>query len=128
MAFKTAVGCKSCGKSIPQDSEICPYCNKRQSEPNVLTAATSSTPLALDQRRLVLQQSVAHYSAHGYRVVSQTDTTAQMMRPKRFSFVAAVLWFFLFGIGLLVYIFYYLAKRDSLLFVQVDEFGKVTAT
>lgn len=59
-------------------------------------------------------------------MVSQTDTTAQMVKPKRFSAVVAILSFFLFGIGLLVYIFYYMAKRDSLLFVQVDDFGKVT--
>ena len=51
---------------------------------------------------------MASYSTAGFRVMSQTDVNAQLMRTKEFNFIAAVLWFLLFGIGLLIYVFFYL--------------------
>ena len=46
--------------------------------------------------------------------MSQTDTSAQLIKPKQFSIrVAALIWFLLFGVGLLIYIFYYVGKRDG---------------
>ena len=47
------------------------------------------------------------------------------MRPKKFSFLWALLWFLLFGIGILVYVAYYLAKSDQTVYLEVDDAGKV---
>lgn len=72
----------------------------------------------------MLQERINHYVAKGYRVVSQTETSAQLVRPKTFSFVWAFLWFLLFGVGLLVYILYYATKKDRALYLYVED-GKV---
>lgn len=84
------------------------------------------TELALEERRKILQDQIAKYSRKGYQIVSQTDTTAQMRKPKSFSFLWAFLWFLLFGVGILVYIFYYMAKKDTIVFIEVDEEGRIT--
>ena len=83
------------------------------------------TELALQERRKILQDQIAKYSRKGYQIVSQTDTTAQMRKPKIFSFLWAFLWFLLFGVGILVYIFYYMAKKDTIVFIEVSEEGRV---
>lgn len=57
---------------------------------------------------------------YGYHVTSQTDTTAQLFRNKQFSFLFAVLWFFCFGIGLLIYLFYYAAKKDDAIYLDLS--------
>ena len=38
----------------------------------------------------------------------------------------ALLWFLLFGIGILVYLFYYMAKSDERVTLEVDDSGHVT--
>jgi uncharacterized membrane-anchored protein len=47
------------------------------------------------------------------------------VRPKKFSFLWALLCFLLFGIGILVYVAYYLAKSDQTVYLEVDDEGKV---
>lgn len=81
--------------------------------------------LELTQRRDALQKEVNKYISRGYRVVSQTGTTAQLMKPKSFSFFWAVAWFLLFGVGILIYLFYYWSKKDETVYLQVDEQGRV---
>lgn len=85
----------------------------------------NTTEVSLAERRAILQGVIAKFVRQGYRVVSQTDTTAQLVRPKRFSLLWAALWFLFFGIGLLVYLIYYMAKRDSQIYLGVDAYGKV---
>ena len=48
-----------------------------------------------------------------------------MVKPKEFSFLWAIVWFLFFGIGILVYIFYYLAKSDERIRLEVDQEGRV---
>jgi len=55
----------------------------------------------------------------GYRVVSQTDSSAQLVKPKEFSFIWAFLWFLLLGIGVVVYLFYYASKKDKSVYLTV---------
>lgn len=77
-----------------------------------------------EYRKQALEYCVAHLVRQGYRVVSQTDTTAQLVRPKGFSCLWATLWFLLFGIGLLVYVFYYMGKEDDVAYVSIDQWGR----
>ena len=81
--------------------------------------------VSLEARKQALTAAIARYVRQGYRVVNQTDTTAQLVRPKQFSCLWATLWFLVFGIGLLIYIFYYMSKKDDILYLIVDEFGRV---
>jgi len=68
----------------------------------------------MDQRRAALEREVISYVKRGYRAISQTDTSAQLVRPKRFSFPVFLI-LFLTGIGPFIYVAWYLAKRDAYL-------------
>ncbi len=72
-----------------------------------------------------LQDHIGWYvMEQGYQVVSQTETSAQLVKPKSFSFGWAFLWFLFFGIGLLVYVLYYMMKSDGAIYLYVED-GKV---
>lgn len=81
--------------------------------------------LTFDERRAILDKVIARYSRQGYRVLNRTDTTAQLVRPKQFSCLAATLWTLLFGIGLIFYLFYYAGKKDDMIYLSIDEHGKL---
>jgi len=82
----------------------------------------------LAERTKILDKAVRKYARRGYRVESKTDTTAQLVKPKKFSFLWAVLWFLLLGVGLIVYLIYYWAKRDDQVYLEVNEQGKIKRT
>jgi uncharacterized BrkB/YihY/UPF0761 family membrane protein len=82
-------------------------------------------PLSVQERSNILDDEVRHYVQRDYRVESRTPTTAQLVRPKKFSFLWALLWFLLFGIGILIYVAYYLAKSDQTVYLEVDDAGNV---
>jgi uncharacterized BrkB/YihY/UPF0761 family membrane protein len=81
--------------------------------------------LSVQERSNILDDQVRNYVHGGYRVVSRTPTAAQLVRPKNFSFLWALLWFLFFGIGILVYVAYYLAKSDQTVYLEVDDAGKI---
>jgi hypothetical protein len=74
----------------------------------------------------VLEQAIATWIARGYQVQMRGPTYAQLMKPKRFSVVWALLWFLLFGFGLLIYIVYFLAKSQPTVYLSVDTAGRLT--
>lgn len=76
--------------------------------------------------REILQKEINGYVRRGFHVASQTDTTAQLIKPKKFSFWWALLWFLLFGVGLLIYVLYYLAKKDETVYLEVSPDGQVS--
>lgn len=73
-------------------------------------------------RTALLDKEIGNYAKRGYRVISRTPTTAQLLRPKTFSFLWCLFWIWT---GCLVYIVWYLAKRDSQVYLTVDANGKV---
>lgn len=75
-----------------------------------------------------LEEEVGEYMRCGFFVRHRTETTAQLVKPKKFSFVWALLWFLVFGVGIVVYLIYYAAKRDEGRYVEVNEYGAVKAT
>lgn len=93
-----------------------------------MTTKTNPKELSIEERRKLLRYHIGFLVHHGYRVVSQTDTSAQLVKPKSFGCLWASLWFLVFGIGLLFYLFYYWAKKDRIIFISVDEYGKVIVT
>jgi hypothetical protein len=88
----------------------------------------SAEPISEAERSRLLDEAIQGYLFRGFFVRLRTQTTAQLVRPKRFSFIWALLWFLLFGIGIIIYLIYYAAKRDEGIYLQVDEYGNVTAT
>lgn len=51
----------------------------------------ASTDSARDRQRQRLQTEINRYVGRGFRVLNQTDTTAQLVKSKKFS----LLWFFI---------------------------------
>jgi hypothetical protein len=88
------------------------------------SSALAATALAPIGSVGALQAVIADYTRHGYLVVHQTPTSVQLVRPKSFSFLWAILWFLLCGVGVLVYIFYYLGKSDEQKYFSVDQYGQ----
>lgn len=74
-----------------------------------------------------LQTHIDWYVRQGHRVQSQTETSAQLIKPKVFSFVWAFLWLLAFGIGLIVYLLYYAAKRDKSVYLSIVDGQVLTA-
>ena len=56
----------------------------------------------------------------GYHVTSQTATTAQLMRQKHFSCLLATVLFIFFAIPFFIYLFYYLAKKDDAIYLDIE--------
>ena len=80
--------------------------------------------MELAERTEVLEGEIQTWSRDGYVIVDRSATTAQMSRKKAFSCLAATLSFLFFGIGFLIYMFWYLSKRDEIIYLSVDANGK----
>lgn len=81
-----------------------------------------ASPLSIEQRRDLLQREINARVKKGWIVQTQTDTAAQLIKPKKFSW----LWFILL-LGIIYLVYYIVLKRDEKLYLTVDEQGKVKA-
>lgn len=75
-----------------------------------------------------LENEISKYVKQGYRVVSKSDNSAQLVKPKRFSLLWASAWFLLFGIGLIFYLFYFARQKDQTIYLSVDDKGHIKTT
>jgi len=72
----------------------------------------------------ILDERIFRYAKGGYRVVHRDDNSVQLLRPKTFSFLWALVWFFIgLGTGFFLYLFYYLAKKDKIVYIEVADSG-----
>ncbi len=51
-----------------------------------------------------LDPVIAYYVSKGYRVISQTETSAQLVKSKKFSFFWGVFWFLIFIVPFVIYL------------------------
>lgn len=80
----------------------------------------------IDTRR-ALANAVATESANGWRVESQTDIQAILVKGKNVNHVLhAILTFVTAGMWGLVWLFLYLLNRRQTLILAVDEYGNIT--
>ncbi len=79
----------------------------------------------IQQRRDILQREISAYVRRGFIVQSQTDTTAQLIKRKKFSLLWAIIWFLLAVFPFVIYLIWYAAKRDESAYLTVDETGRV---
>ncbi len=66
-----------------------------------------------------LKAQIRHAVQFGFHPVSQDSTTAHLTRKKKFSCLFATLSFLCFGVGFLIYLFYYMAKRDDEIYLDL---------
>jgi hypothetical protein len=78
--------------------------------------------LTQEQRHERLQAAITAKVALGYIVASQTMTTAQLVKPRRFGFWDLVITLCTIGFWLLVYF----ARKTKMVFISVNEMGVVT--
>ena len=106
------ITCKSCGINLREaNAEI--------------ESSDDDAEIQLSERSDILSHEINKYANFGYRIVSRTETSAQLVKPKEFSFIAALLWFILLGVGLIIYLLYYLSKKDDAVYLMVSKNGKV---
>ncbi len=79
--------------------------------------------LTIEERNAVLQEEIEKYVDQGWRVTSQTQTTAQLTRDKHASCCLAVLLAILFVLPAVLYLLLY--KGTENLYLVVNEEGQV---
>ena len=73
----------------------------------------------------ILLEEIERYSQRGYRVASQTSHTAQLIQPKQFNILLAIFGLLFWGVGLLIYIVFFLAQKEKTVFLKVDDAGNI---
>ena len=61
------------------------------------------------------------YTNNGYHIVQRDRLGIQLFRKKKFSYLSAFFWFLLLGVGLVIYILYYLLRGDHNETIIVDD-------
>lgn len=89
--------------------------------------------LEVEERSAILDRTVVQYVEQGFRVMSRSDTTAQLVKPKQpspgFIFVALVSLLFIWILpGFLVFLgcaIAYFLERDVAVYLEIDSVGRV---
>ena len=77
----------------------------------------------IEERKAILARVIINYVDQGWRVISQTDTTAQLSKDKRASCLVAILLAILFILPAVLYLLLY--RGTESLFLEVSESGQV---
>ncbi len=101
--------------------------NANTRKPVQALLSRSVKPLAIQERTIILNRAIQNYQKNGYRLISQTETTAQLYKPKEFNGCLAIILVFLI-IGIILWLILYLTEKDETLFIEVDEYGQVHIT
>jgi Mn2+/Fe2+ NRAMP family transporter len=64
------------------------------------------------------EKLISSYVKKGYKVVSRTPTTAQLVREKKFSCLIATVTFLFLAIPFFVYLFWYLANKEKTVYIE----------
>ena len=82
--------------------------------------------LTIEERRQILEQEISKYVKQGWRVVSRTDTSAQLTRDKRASCLLALILALFLLVPAILYLLLYRGTEG--IYIEVDEHGNVHAT
>ena len=112
------VPCPYCAEPIRRAAFVCRFCGRE------LKAGRQPSQLTLQQRMEILDREISGYTGRGFRLQSRSDTSAQLVKAKSFNLFWALVFLFT-GIGLILYVLYYWSKKDEILFIQVDPYGRI---
>jgi Mn2+/Fe2+ NRAMP family transporter len=68
-----------------------------------------------------LNEFVTRFVREGYRVTSQTDTSIQLVKQKKFSCLIATILFLFFAIPFFIYLFMYMGKKEKTIYIKLIE-------
>jgi hypothetical protein len=75
-----------------------------------------------------LDKATLHFVQQGFRIISQTENSVQLIKPKQFSNAAFILIFF-YILPFIIYLLYYaLLKKDESLYIVINEQGRLSIT
>lgn len=112
--------CPHCGLVNHPQRRTCHQCHGDLAAP---TAPVSTTPIALDDRKAMLEQEIGKQVVYGWRVANRTDTTVQLVKDKETN---GCLLLFLFCLGIVPGLIYMATSRgQDGLYIEVDEYGRV---
>lgn len=76
-------------------------------------------------RSAPLQQTIESYLRDGFRVISQTDTSAQLIKPRRYDPKWGCLGFLTFGVFWVIGLLVFLLQKDQLVYLSLDASGQI---
>jgi uncharacterized membrane protein len=84
----------------------------------------------LASRRQVLRDRIVDLAMQGFLVIYQTDDQAQLKKPKEFNtnlfIVLLIVGIVLIELPMIIYLIVYVLRRDTLLYLRVDEWGRLS--
>lgn len=122
------IDCPKCGQLNTTRRSRCKSCGADLLETSSADTRPPGPPISEAERGEILAAEVAKYARRGYRVGHQTATTAQLIKPKEFDIAVAVLSLLFFGIGIIIYLLYFMAKKDETVFIEVLSDGRVSTS
>ena len=94
---------------------------------NSMPSHRNAEPIGEKERRSILERANAAYLSRGFRVVSRTNDTVQLAKPKRFNLFVALLGMLICVAGWPNYhLVEFAAQNKEEVTVSVDQFGNVT--
>ncbi len=91
-----------------------------------LPAGRRGTAISIEEQKEILEKEISRYARQGWRIISRTETSAQMVRDKQASCLLAFILALFFLLPAILYLLLY--KGSENLYIEVDERGKIIAT
>lgn len=92
-----------------------------------LANETLATPISPEERAAALSRAVAQYAGWGWRVQSQTPTSAQLVKGHRTNHILhLILSIITLGVWLIVWALMAILGGEKHKLLTVDEYGRVT--
>jgi hypothetical protein len=132
--------CPYCGAMIHESEAACQSCSRNLGTPAATRATITPpseavSPAPTVDGRALLRQELSRLSQQGWHIISQTETTAQLKRPRQWSTLGLVLfvvipavlsciWFPMVAIailGLIIVLADYLLKSEKVVLLDADE-------
>jgi hypothetical protein len=90
-----------------------------------MTTSTGTSDERLQMKRAILQRAVSERIGKGYRVISQTDYGAQLVKPKKFHILLFIILLLPAAFPGVLYLIWHITRSDKAIYLEVDDAGKL---